>query len=48
LTSDQKLSPSLSWTPTVSGKFSAEIYVWECLVNHKALANYTTLQIIVN
>jgi len=48
LTPDQKLSPSLSWTPTVSGKFSAEIYVWEGLINHKALAEYTTLQINVS
>jgi len=48
LTPDQKSSPSLSWIPTVSGKFSAEIYVWEGQVNHKALSEYITLQISVS
>ncbi len=48
LTPDQKLSPSLSWTPNESGEFTAEIYVWEGLVNHKALAEYTILQINVS
>ncbi len=48
LTPDQKLSPSLSWTPNESGEFTAEIYVWEGLVNHKALAEYTILQINIS
>ena len=48
LTPDQKLSPSLSWTPNESGEFTAEIYVWEGLVNHKALSEYITLQINVS
>ena len=48
LTPDQKLSPSLSWTPNESGEFTAEIYVWEGLINHKALSEYTTLQINVS
>jgi len=48
LTPDQKLSPSLSWTPNESGEFTAEIYVWEGLVNHNALSEYTTLQINVS
>ncbi len=48
LTSDQKLSPSLSWTPNESGEFTAEIYVWEGLINHKALSEYITLQINVS
>ena len=48
LTSDQKLSPSLSWTPNESGEFTAEIYVWEGLINHKALSEYVTLQINVS
>jgi len=48
LTPDQKLSPSLSWTPNESGEFTAEIYVWEGLANHKALSQYTTLQINVS
>ncbi len=48
LTPDQKFSPSLSWTPNESGEFTAEIYVWECLINHKALTEYTMLQINVS
>ena len=48
LTPDQKLSPSLSWTPNSSGKFTAEIFVWEGLNNQNALSEYTTMQISVS
>jgi len=48
LTPDQKFSPSLSWTPNKSGEFTAEIFVWGGLINHNALAEYTTLQINVS
>ena len=48
LTPDQKLSPSLSWTPTNSGKYVAEIFVWEGLKNHNALSEYSKLQISVS
>ena len=48
LTPDQKLSPSLSWTPINSGKYIAEIFVWEGLKNHNALSEYSTLQISVS
>jgi len=48
LTPDQKLSPSLSWTPDESGEFTAEIFVWEGLKNHNALTEYTMLQINVS
>ena len=48
LTPNQKLSPSLSWTPTDSGKYVAEIFVWEGLKNHNALAEYSKLQISVS
>ncbi len=44
----QKFSPSLSWIPEKSGEFTAEIYVWEGLINHKALTEYITLQINVS
>jgi len=44
----QKFSPSLSWLPEKSGVFTAEIYVWEALLNHKALAEDTMLQINVS
>ncbi len=48
LTPDQKLSPSLSWTPTSSGKYVAEIFVWEGLKNHNALSEFSKLQISVS
>lgn len=48
LSPNQKLSPSLSWTPDKEGKFIAEIFVWEGLQNHSALSEYTTLQINVS
>jgi len=48
LTPDQKLSPSLSWIPNESGKYTAEIFIWEGLINHTALVEYTTLEINVS
>ena len=48
LTLNQKLSPSLSWTPDKEGEFTAEIFVWEGLLNHNALSEYTMLQINVS
>jgi hypothetical protein len=48
LTPDQKLSPSLSWTPASSGKYVAEIFVWEGLKNHNALSEYSKLEISVS
>ena len=45
----QKFNPSLSWIPKESGKFTAEIFVWEGFpVNHKALTEYVTLEINVS
>jgi len=48
LTPDQKLSPSLSWTSKDSGEFIAEIFIWEGLVNHNALTEYSKLKINVS
>ena len=48
LTPAQKLSPSLSWMPRDSGKFTAEVFVWDALKNHSALVEYTILQINVS
>jgi len=48
LTPYQKFNPSLSWTPSQPGEFTAEIFVWEGLRNHNALSEYTMLQISVN
>ncbi len=44
----QKFSLSLPWTPNESGKYTAEIFIWESLINHSALVEYTTLQINVS
>jgi len=48
LTPDQKLSPSLSWTPNKSGEFTAEVFVWGGLINHSALSEYVIMQINVS
>ena len=48
LTPDQKLNPSLSWTPINSGEFTAEIFVWEGLQNQRALTENTTLPVNVS
>lgn len=48
LTPNQELSPSLSWTSNNSGKYTAEIFVWEGLNNHSALSEYTKLSISVS
>ena len=48
LTPNQELSPSLSWTPNNSGKYTAEIFTWEGLKNHNALSEYIKLPISVN
>ena len=48
LTPNQKLSPSLSWTPDKEGEFIAEIFVWEGLWNHNALSKHVILQINVS
>jgi hypothetical protein len=48
LTPDQKLSPSLSWSPKDSGKFTAEIFVWTGFEDHSALSNNVELQINVS
>jgi hypothetical protein len=48
LTPNQELSPSLSWTPSDSGKYTAEVFVWEGLKNHNALSEYTKLSISVS
>ena len=48
LTPNQELSPSLSWTSSDSGKYTAEVFVWEGLKNHSALSEYTKLSISVS
>lgn len=48
LTPNQELSPSLSWTPNNSGKYTAEIFTWEGLKNRSALSEYIKLSISVS
>jgi len=54
----QTFSPALSWTPKVSGEYTAEIFVWDIenivnndgkiakIIKNDALAEYATLKII--
>ena len=48
LSPNQKFTASLSWVPEIPGIYTAEIFVWEGLINHKALSEYTMLQINVS
>jgi len=41
----QSFSPALSWTPTETGTFTAEIFVWKSLVNPEALSESVTIAI---
>ena len=47
LSSNQRLSPSLSWTPQNSGVFIAEIFVWESITNPDPLSAPQYLEIEV-
>ena len=45
----QKWNTSVFWVPQNAGEFTAEIFVWEGFpVNHKALADYVSIQISVS
>ena len=49
LNPQQEFTQSISWIPKESGKFTAEIFVWEGFpVNHNALSDYTSIQINVS
>ena len=48
LNPDQTWNTSVFWIPDNAGEFTAEIFLWEALINHKALTEYTTLQINVS
>jgi len=48
LTKYQSFSPSLSWTPKISGVYSVEIFVWDSLLKQEALTDYVTLEIITS
>ncbi|MFB5620471.1 MAG: hypothetical protein ACE5RC_05005 [Nitrosopumilus sp.] len=45
----QKWNTSVFWVPEYAGEFTAEIFVWEGFpVNHKALTEYSSIQISVS
>ena len=44
----QSLSPALSWTPTVPGTYTAEMYVWDSIRDANALAKPVILKILVS
>ncbi len=44
----QKWNTSVFWIPDNAGEFTAEIFLWEALIDHRALTEYTTLQINVS
>ena len=48
LTKYQSFSPSLSWTPSESGVYRAEIYVWDSLLYQSALTEMAVLEIITS
>lgn len=47
LSSGQTMSPAQSWTPSVEGIYTAEIFVWESIDNPDALSAPLTLKINV-
>lgn len=48
LIQNQTISPALAWKPTISGKYTVTIFVWESVDNPTALSPPTTLDVIVN
>ncbi|MGQ0637900.1 MAG: hypothetical protein ACT4N1_00855 [Nitrososphaerota archaeon] len=47
LASGQSMSPSQSWTPTETGRYNAQIFVWESVDNPDALSAPLTITINV-
>jgi len=48
LDAGQSLSPSQSWTPTVPGTYTAQIFVWASVGNPDALSPPLTMKILVD
>lgn len=48
LSSGQSFNTGLSWGPTKGGTYTAEIFVWNNLINRNALDDFKTLEIIVS
>lgn len=47
LDAGQSLSPSQSWTPTVPGTYTAQIFVWASVNNPDALSPPLVMKIVV-
>lgn len=47
LSAGQSLNPSQSWTPTVPGNYTAQIFVWSAIDNPDALSPPLTMKITV-
>ncbi len=47
LSAEQSLNPSQSWTPTVSGNYTAQIFVWSGINNPDALSTPLLMKISV-
>lgn len=47
LTAGQSLNPSQSWTPTVPGNYTAQIFVWSGINNPDALSAPLAMKITV-
>jgi hypothetical protein len=47
LSAGQSLNPSQSWTPTVPGNYTAQIFVWSAINNPDALSSPLTMKITV-
>lgn len=47
LTAGQSLSPAQSWTPAISGSYTAEIFVWQSVTNPDALSPELTMKMTV-
>ena len=48
LSAGQSFSPSLSWTPTALGTYTATVFVWESVDNPTALSQPVSVNISVN
>jgi hypothetical protein len=48
LSQNQSLTLSQSWTPTVTGTYTAQIFVWQSITEPDALSPPLTLQIPVS
>lgn len=48
LSPGQSFEPGSSWIPKVAGDYTAEIFVWDSLIDRNALSEFKTLVIVVS